>query len=170
MSLPKIIELFENKVIVNPTILIVKEFKALYEEQGLTPFQYLWGKFDPESPYLNYPDFEREEMILKDLPTPHSQTVKFEIAEKKCEELYYSPLRNLLEGAKAGVEKVSNTLKFEDLTTGRDGNFTQITNAIKSLPLLIKSYTEAEIAYKKELQRNRGNVKDAVDEDFEDDY
>ena len=63
MAIPKIIEIQQDRVVLNETILVIPEFKQLYEAKGLAPFQYLWAKHDPQSPYQNYDIFEIDEKI-----------------------------------------------------------------------------------------------------------
>jgi len=171
MAIPKIIEIQQGKVVLNETILVIPEFKQLYEAKGLLPFQYLWAKHDPQSPYQNYDAFEVDEKIQADIPE-HIDTndLLFFKANKRCEELYYSAIRKILNGAKAAVEKVSFHFTTMEVTDGRDGNLTQVVNSIKSLEPLIKGYESAETAYTKEIQRNRADSISAVDEDAPDDY
>lgn len=171
MAIPKIIEIQQGKVVINETILVIPEFKALYEKSGLPPFQYLWAKHDPQSPYQNYDPFEIDEKIQADI-VEHVDIndLLFFKANKRCEELYYSPIRKILLGAKAAIEKVSFYFTAMDITDGRDGNLTQVVNSVKSLDPLIKAYSAAEIAYSKEIQRNRADSMSAVDEDAPDDY
>lgn len=171
MAIPKIIEIQQGKVVINETILVIPEFKALYEKSGLLPFQYLWGKHDPQSPYQNYDAFEIDEKIQADIPEHIDiNDPLFFKANRRCEELYHSPIRKLLSGAKAAVEKVSFYFTTMDVTDGRDGNLTQVVNSVKSLDPLIKGYESAETAYTKEVQRNRADSMSAVDEDAPDDY
>lgn len=173
MSLPKIITVFDDKVVIDESILSIPEFKELWDtSRDVSPFQYLWAMWDPESPYLNYSQLERESQVLKDFPpvTYHPTDIVMINAIKRCEELYYSPIRRLLDGAKSAVENVSDYLNNASITDGRDGNFTQVVNALKSLTSIIKAYQEAETAYKQEVQRNRAGVRSAVDEDADDNY
>lgn len=171
MAIPKIIEIQQGKVVINETILVIPEFKELYTSKGLLPFQYLWAKHDPQSPYQNYDAFEIDEKIQADIPERIDiNDPLFFKANRRCEELYYSAIRKILNGAKAAVEKVSFHFTTMEVTDGRDGNLTQVVNSIKSLEPLIKGYESAETAYTKEVQRNRADSISAVDEDAPDDY
>jgi hypothetical protein len=173
MSIPKILTVIEDKVVVDEVVLGIPEFKVVWETyNNVSPFCYLWAMHDPESPYMNYPANQREEEVLKDFPPEdyHPQDLEMLDAIEKCKALYYSPLRKILDAAKSAVENISLYLTDAEITSGRDGNFTQVVGAIKSLPSIIKAYQEAEIAYKQEVQRNRADIKSAIDEDADDDY
>jgi len=171
--LPKILSVDRNRPVITEVILGIPEFVNLLETtQGdLLPFMYLWAMYDPESPYMNISEIEREEKVLSDYPV-HRYLDEPEMIQaiKKCEELYFSPVRKILKASKKAIENISDFLEDNTITDGRDGNLTQVVNTIKSLPQILKAYQDAETAYKKELQRNRGAVKSAVDEDYEPSY
>lgn len=168
--LPRILTVSQNKIVLDETIFAVPEFKTLIEStQGDTlPFMYIFAMYDPQSPYMNLDDHEREEQVLKDYPVyEYLQTMEMVNAIEKAELLYFSPLRKILKGAKRAIENISSFMEDTEVSDGRDGNLTQIVSTIKSLPQILKAYQEAENAYKQELQRNRGDTKSAIDEDYE---
>jgi len=171
MSIPKIIETKDGKVILNDSVYLIPEFNLLFNKQGIIALQFLWAKYDPSSPYQYYTEEEKDLKIFKDLPEKvNTQSKEFISAEKKCEQLYNSPVRKILKGCKKAVENLSSYLEATDIESGRDGNLSQIVTTIKSLPQIIKAYQEAEAAYQKEITRNRADIISAIDEDYEDDY
>lgn len=165
----KILTVFNEKVVINEVIFSIPEFKTLYEKYNgdLSPFQYLWAMYDPESPYSNYDELlEKEDVIKRDFPGSYSvhdyEMIK---AIEKCEKLYDSPVRKILRGTKTAVEKLSNYFEEMDISSGRDGNLAAVKSAIVDMPKIIRAYLEAEQAYKLELSRARGDAKHGVDED-----
>jgi hypothetical protein len=173
MALPRILTVENGKVVVDEVILGIPEFKQLYDyvDGDILPFQYIWSLLDPTSPFLNVLELEREEAVLKDFPVHNLLgDLKMIAAIEKAELLYFSPIRNILKGAKKAVENVSLYLQTTDVLDGRDGNLTQIVNTVKTLPQLIKAYQEAENSYLQEVQKNRGDSQKAVDEDVDDNY
>jgi hypothetical protein len=134
-----------------------------------TRIEYLWARFDPESPYFDYDETERLDKIIGDYPCDINDFTMI-VAINKCEELYNSPIRKILMGAKKAVENLSLYLGTSEIESGRDGNLAQIVTTIKSLPQILKAYQEAENAYKMEVQKSRGNTKRAIDEDYNSDY
>ena len=175
MSLPRILDVIGGKVIVNETILSVPHFRKLYEsfdnDDALMCFQYIWAMYDPESPYYNYDETDREEEVLKDFPV-HAflNEIVMVHAIEKAEEMYFSPIRKILRGTKNAIEKLVNYFDTMEIESGRDGNITPVKQAIVDMPKMIKSYQEAEQAFKIEVQKSRGNVQESVDEDIEDEY
>lgn len=175
MSLPRILEVENGKVIINETILSIPEFKELNEsldiDTSLMCFQYIWAMLDPYSPFFNFDETEREEQVLKDFPIhKYLNDLEMVSAIEKAEKLYNSPVRKILRGTKNAVEKLVEYFDTMTIESGRDGNITAVKAAIVDMPKIIKAYQEAEQAYKTEVQRNRGDVQSAVDEDIDDDY
>lgn len=172
MSLPKILTVDSTGVIIDENVLLIPEFKVLWEcHKSTLPFMYLFSMYDPQSPYMNFEEHEREAQVLKDFPVQkYLQSIEMSEAIDKAERLYYSPLRKILGGAKRAVENISSFLSETEISDGRDGNLSQIVQTIKSLPQILKAYQEAENAYKQELQRNRGDMKSAIDDDYEPNY
>jgi hypothetical protein len=170
MSIPKILTVLEGKVVIDESVLSIPELKAVWETyQEIVYLQYLWARFDPESPYFDYDETERLDKIIGDYPCDINDFTMI-VAINKCEELYNSPIRKILMGAKKAVENLSLYLGTSEIESGRDGNLAQIVTTIKSLPQILKAYQEAENAYKMEVQKSRGNTKRAIDEDYNSDY
>lgn len=171
MSLPKILTVHKGQVVIDESVLSIPEFKECYEVLGINYLQFLWAKFDPQSPYQNYSEYDRDDFIIKDLPENiNRHDITFIQASNKCEELYFSPIRKILKGAKKAIENLSGYLETEEIIAGRDGNLSQIVTTIKTLPQIIKAYKEAEFAYNQEVQSNRADAMNAIDEGFEDNY
>lgn len=170
MALPRILTVQNGKVVIDESILSIPEIKEVWDiYQDIVPLQYLWARFDSESPYLNYDEVDRPDKVLQDFPCDINDFVMIK-AINKCEELYDSPIRKILKGVKISIENLSNYLSTNEITDGRDGNLTQIIGAIKSVPQLLKAFQDAESAYLQEVQKNRAGMKSAVDEDFEADW
>jgi len=166
----KILTVHNDQVVIDEVIFSIPEFKALWDTyKEVRPFQYLWALYDPESPYLELNDLERESKLLEDYPDESNiyNTIEFVEAKEKCELLYNTPLRKILKGAKAAVEKLAEYFTNEEISSGRDGNLTAIKAALVDLPKILKGYQEAESAYKREVSRNRANITEAVDEGFQ---
>lgn len=170
MAIPRILTVEKGKVVIDEAILSIPELKEVWNTyQEIVYLQYLWARFDPESSYLDYDESERLDKIIQDFPCDINDFTMIK-AINKCEELYNSPLRKILNGAKRAVENLSIYLETTEIEDGRDGNLTQIISAITNLSKIIKAYQDAENAYKQEIQKSRGNMKRASDEDFEPDY
>lgn len=173
MSLPVILVTENNRVVLSKEILLIPEFKKVWEDtHDLTPFQYIWAMYDPQSPYFNIDETEKEDYILKEFPgaRKYRDDEDFLDMDEKAQQLYHSPIREILNGTKHIVEKLSRFYKETEITTGKDGNLAQIKSAIVDLPKIIKAYQDAEYEYYKEVEKVRGNSQTAVDEEANDDF
>lgn len=173
MAIPKILTVEGTRIVLDEVIFAIPEFKKLYEHSkgDLLPFMYIWAMQDPTSPYMDFSDLEKEEEVLNDFPVhDYLSEMPMVLAIKKAEKLYYSPIRDILDGARAAVKNVSIFLRNTPAEGGRDGTVTQIVSSLKSLDDIIKNYSKAEAAYLQEVQKNRAQQKNAVDENVSNDY
>lgn len=172
MSLPKILDVSEGKVVINESILSIPEFLQVWEKyKDIQIFQYIYSMYDPESPYGNIDELDKEEFILKDYPI-HGYLNEIDVIRciEKAEKLYDSPIRKILKGTKNAVEKLVSYFDTMTIESGRDGNIAAVKSAIVDMPKIITAYQNAEQAYKQEVQRSRGDIQSAVDEDYESNY
>lgn len=165
----KIISADRGKVVLDEVIYTIPEFKELWEEtKEIGYIQFLWALYDPESPYQNLPNHEVEDRVKEDISNAHPEVDFFNeyflVAREKAESLYYSPIRRLLDGAKAAVENIADFMKNTTITDGRDGNIAQIRGTIKELASMIKNYEATEESYKKEMSKTRGSSILGIDE------
>jgi uncharacterized protein (UPF0262 family) len=171
MSLPKILTVHKGQVVIDESVLSIPEFKECYEMLGIDYLQYIWARYDPESPYGNFDQYEIDGKILADIPsTLDMNDIVFIMARNKAEELYYSPIRDIMDGAKELIKKLSTYMRTTEIVHGRDGNVTAATSAITKLEQIIKSYLSSEASYKQEVQKSRGGQREAVDADFVPDW
>lgn len=170
--IPKILTTQNDKVVLDEVVFSIPELNSVWEEyKDIAPFQYLWAMYDPNSPYMNYKEEEREEKVKEDFPGNYSvNDYVMNKAIRRCEELYFSPVRRLLKGTKVAIDKLADYFESMTVDSGRDGNLAQVKGAIVAMPQIIKAYLEAENAYRQELQKSRGEVKRGIDEDFIEDY
>ena len=169
----RIITCFDNKVVIDESILSIPEFNDLWQEyKSIKSFQCIWALYDPESPYMNFSEDEREDIVNRDYPDDDfdRNSLVFIKCKRKAELMYFSPIRKILKGAKSAVEKLAQYFEDTAIVHGRDGNVSAVSSALVNLPKIIKGYQEAETAYKQELQRVRGQLKRAVDEDATDNW
>lgn len=167
----KLITIKDNKVIPDENVLTIPELKVLWEkfngEDRDLLFIYLHHLYDPSSPYQKIPEDEREERVRKDFKGNFKPNFDKDIlkAKEKLEILTWSAAKDLLEGLKINIKKISTFLKTAEVDAGRDGNLTQLITAQKSAKELIKNLKATEQEFLLETQKNRGNTKDAIDKD-----
>lgn len=162
----KLITIDKNEVVIDEIILSIKEFKELWEKtHSSLPFRYIWSMLDPESPYMNIPDDEREEEVTKDLESFDKHSVEFVLAYKRAERLYDSPIRRLMQGARTNINNMANYLNNVTVEHGRDGNLNTLINFHKNLLPLIRNFSAVETEYRQIVSKARGNAAGGLGED-----
>jgi hypothetical protein len=141
----KIISTSKGVVVIDEVIYTIPELSALWEKtQDTKPFQYLWCLYDPYSPYMNLTENEREDMVKKDHFNESCIVEEFFLAKRKCQELYNTPRRKILNGAKSVVEKLADYFQNCTVEGGRDGNISAIKATLVDLPKIMKGSEEAQ--------------------------
>lgn len=173
----KLIKVEDRKAVINDNVLLIDEFAKLHEEymkrdpsgdllsKALCTLFYL---YDPESPYIYLHEIEREEKVREDFRHKDfkpSQDPIFIRAKQKAEALYSTPTKRLLVALKASMDKISDYLLLQEITSGKDGNFAEILRLHKESHFILKNFKAAEADFYKETQKNRGNTISAIDED-----
>ena len=166
MALAKIISIDKKKLIVTEAIYLIKEFRELWEETKEDKyFVYIWSLYDPESPYMNYPESDRSDLIERDIGKVDFTNELFQLAIKRAQESYFTPERKLLDGAKANIEYIASYLKNTKPTDGRDGNIAQMQALQKNLPIILRNYQAVEGEYRQTLTAARGKRRQGLGED-----
>lgn len=167
----KILTVENKKVVITAWTLSIPEFRDLINEceaneiDPINPLTYIWGLYDPESPYQNIKDGRMAEIIKQDYPSKldYETDFTFLAACEKAAILYNTPIRRFYESNKILLDKMADSAATEDIVTGKDGNITQFQQQLKSAKSFIEGYEAVENALKKEL-RARGNGKIGYDE------
>lgn len=166
----KVITIKDGKVVPNENVLGIPELKKIWdkfeEPDRSLIFQYLYHLYQDDSPYYNLTEDTREERVRKDFQGNYKPNFDKDIikAKEKMSELTWSPIKDLLEGIKINIRNISQSLKTEEVNTGKDGNLTQFTSFHKSARELIKNYYATVQDIMITSAKNRGNTMKAIDE------
>lgn len=160
----------DNLVILkNPEILLVKEFKTLWDtdkskgkEAVMKLFAYIYFKHDFKSPYRkSYAQEEITDILKKDLqfesswkPTEHIQA-----AEKKYVELQTSKSLKAIISAETALEQITdyfNTFKLNDLEIeDRADAIKKLMDNLKNLDDVVAKLSAARERVEKELESKK---------------
>jgi len=165
----RIFDIVNKRVIYSPEILLIPELKAVVDEyeDPIPALSYLNFLLNPESPYLKYPEDEKEEFLYKEYPGEyHPQDLVIISAKEKLEEMWLSPTMRYFKQVKKALEKLGFYLENTEITEGRDGNLAQYRQAIKDAGSTIQQFKQLEKAVEEENLRYKGNAKAAYDDDF----
>lgn len=148
---------------------IMDEFPNDY----LDVYKYLFYMTCPDpinNPYFNVKDVVREEMILRDNKMRFSSEADTIVtAVEKCIQLYETPTLRAHKGLKVMIDNVSEYMETAKVVSGRDGNFSALLSAGKSLRELRETYNQltADLHSEQKVNAKRGGGSMAYD--FSDD-
>lgn len=178
----KIFQLQNNTVQLEPEILLIPEFKSIYDrdkskgkENAFADFCYIYFICDYNSPYRAYEPVERKEKVRKDYikSTKWSEDSTIKAGIDKYNELTRTPSLGLLEDAYLLVNKLRGYFRAVDFSlmderTGKPiydavdamANLQKLGNVIESL----KKLEDTVAKEKSEGVKTRGNVDVGYDE------
>lgn len=148
---------FNQDLVIVPTnnALAVPELKSLWKNVE-TPemyFAYIHCALFPTSAYSNMDEEEKLKAIDNDYPIDKTNPY-FIVAYNKCESLYETPIKRGFMASKVTYEMLVKTMESIAagglITTGRDGNYSDVTNFLKNAKGYMDSYLDVENKYKEE--------------------
>lgn len=167
----KFFDIVNDKVVLNHNCLSIPELLAIKEAytNPIPAFNFLHFYFDPESPYANLPEEDREDIVLKDFPGEYTLEDEVMIeAMKKLANMYITPTYRYYQDSKILLEKLGKFARNTDITTGRDGNLSALAMQVKSVGKTIQEFKQLEKIVMQELSegqgRTRGGKKKAYDQ------
>lgn len=171
----KVITIKDGKVVPNENVLAIPELRAVYDHyEGETrdlAFQYLHFLYDLESPYRNIVDEEeREQMVRKDFRGDYNPRLDDPMitASEKMLELNYSLVGDSLDSLRINIKNINTALRTEEVNTGRDGNINQFVALHSKMNVMLKNYKAVEREFVAEVEKNRGDYKQAIDSEDDD--
>lgn len=160
--LAKIFDVINGQVVINHNCLSIPELKAVHDkyQDPIPAFNYLHFMFDPESPYANIEEQEKEETLLRDFPGEYTLEDEEMInAVKKMEELLVTPTYRYYLDNKTLLEKLGKFARETPITTGRDGNLSALSMQVKSVGKTIMEFKQLEKFVLQEIKEGRGRAR-----------
>lgn len=158
-------------VIINHNCLSIPELKAIMDkyEDPIPVFNFLHFYFDLESPYANYAEKERQDLVMNDFPGDYTlEDDEVLAAMKKLEEMYITPTYRYYLDNKILMEKLGAFARNESITAGKDGNLSALSMQLGRVGKTILEFKQLEKVVKDELKeaqgRSRGDKKLAYDQ------
>ena len=161
----KIFDLVNNNVVVNPEVLTVPQFSTIWSKDktkdkvnAFKAFTYVYHMSDWNSPYANFPQKKREEVVKTDcmgdsLYTPTQEVID---AINKYKELQETPLQRLLQSAK---NKVDDIATYMESTSIDDDNIKIILDAFSKISTTISNFDKLQQAVQKEKEQANVHVR-----------
>ena len=156
-----------GKLVIDPSILNVKEFKNIWEadkdktkEKTYSLFTALYLLHHPESPYKEYQESEKNKQIEEQYLKPYKTKLKDEsfvaVSKQYVEFLKKTPSQYLLEATREKVYEIANFIRKTPLSAGRDGTILQITNTMEKIVKIFASYDTLKKAIETEKLTSGG--------------
>jgi hypothetical protein len=151
----KIFNLANNKVVFDTELLLIPEFKALWDadknktkDLAFKQFAYIYFIIDSGSPYSNFPEHKRKELVGKDIFKGEvKETPALKAAMDKYVQMSESPTQRLLTSVKSKIDDVASFLKNTEIT---EDSLAPVLKAIESTSKLVSQLATLEDAVNKE--------------------
>jgi hypothetical protein len=168
----KLFDIVAGKVVMNPTILWIPEFRDLwerdkskYKEKAVNEISYIVFLYDFRSPYLAYSANDREHRIIQDCfkDSKWQPDEQIQAATKKYIELQSSPILRLLQASMDCCDKMTDYLNNVDLNL-RDSygkpiyTIKEVRDTMKDIGDIVGSLESIKEKVEKE-QMERGSVR-----------
>lgn len=151
----KIFDLVDNKVMFDTSLLLVPEFKKIWDKDkskdkniAFRQFSYIYFIVDSASPYANFPLDKRKELVGKDMFKGEIDvTPDLELAMIKYSELSETPSQRLLNSVKHKIDEIADYLTN---TPFNDDNASSQLKSIESTSKLTAQLVILQEAVNKE--------------------
>lgn len=161
----KIFEVEEDIVKINENCHLIPELKAVLDfyQDPVPAFAYLHFMTSPESPYSNFPEGEKEDMISQDVGGDFGLDDEvLLVALEKLRKLYETPVQQYYEGQKNAMHIMASYLKNlteSSIVYGKDGNMSEIFRMQKEAGKVMESFLKLERLWTEQTQQKlRGNA------------
>ncbi len=156
---PKILEYEEGRIKITVEAYIVPELKAIIEKYDMEAEPYLAYVHlmtANDSPYINLPEGEKEEVVLYDVINSlgdfDTDEPLLKYAIEKLEKLYTSTTKNYYNALKVSIDKMAQYLRNSEITEGKEGNLSEIIRIHKEAGTTIASFKNIEKQVDEELK------------------
>lgn len=140
----------------------LKKIMDIFPNNYIDVYKYIFFTTCPDgtiNPYVNLPEDEREDVVIADL-SPLSFSLDDDIINQtisKCKKMYETPVLRTFIGAKKMLDKIARFLDEEEITTGKEGNATEIRGMLKELSTYWENYNKLENVLKEEQAKVKGD-------------
>lgn len=158
----KLFDINDNKIIITPEILLVPEFKAIYDSEGSDKLlRYVYNICDYNSSYSNLDNIKRAEHVGLDVmnDAKYKPTKEVQAAIDKYKLLSITSKERLFNAIKSKLDQITDYLNTRNVD---DDSIKSILEIYKQLSATINNFDVVEEALKKEKLQSiqvRGNKK-----------
>ncbi len=142
------------------TLAFLKRIMEEYPTEHVKVYAYLFYMSCPSpdlNPFFDYPENEKEEIILSQLEAEFSTEDDAIIAALElCKKLYETPTYRAYMGIKHMLDRLAKYMETTSIEHGRDGNITALVNAAAKFEAIRTSFKGA---YKDLMEEQKSQVR-----------
>jgi hypothetical protein len=127
------------------TITWLKRIIDLFPEDHVIVLSYIFYMScpNPDNPYFNIREFDREERICRDLqPEFDREDLSIILAIDKAKEMYNTPVMRAHEAISGMIDNLNEYIKTSNFTDGKEGNVTSMMGILKNYKQIRESYND----------------------------
>lgn len=146
---------------------IMDEYKENNEFNKVYAYLFYMTYPNPDAnPFFNFKESEKEEAILESIGAEFStEDPMIRYALDNCRQMFETPTSRAYDGIAGMLDKLAKFMKTSEITTGRDGNMSQIVQAAKNFESIRASFKGAYKDLQEEQEsRVRGGKKLGYDQ------
>lgn len=167
-------ELFDvenDQIVINQHILLIPKLKAikLFYTNPIPAFSFLRYRYDLKGPYSDFPEDEKEDILLKDFPGEYTLEDECMIQAIEWLDSLLTPTQRYYLDTKVLMEKIGRFGRMSPVTDGRDGNISALQSQIKGAGKTILEFKQLEKVVEQEIEemskaKTRGGAEQGYDE------
>lgn len=148
----KLFDVQNGEIIPTEHCYMIKWLKVIMDkwekdDEYLKVYAYIFYMTYPNpdaNPYFNIIETDKEELILGDLDAKFStEEPEIFMALDKCKVMFSTPASRAYEGISGMLDKLALFMKHTNLSSGKDGNITQMVGAAKNFDQVRSSFKGA---------------------------
>lgn len=160
-----IFQLINNNVVVSAEVLTIPHFNKIWKadkskdkNDAYKQFTYIYHKSDYNSPYSNFPEDKKEEMIKADILGDKNFNPSNEVIEavEKYKQLQETPLQRLLQAVKNKVDDIATYLEGTSID---DDNIKTIMDAFGKISTTVSNFDKLQQAVEKEKEQSNTRIR-----------
>lgn len=167
----KIFQLVDGEVKIDPEILIIPEFDAVWKQDkkkdkidAFQNFTYIYHCCDHASPYSNFPIGKREEAVRADLISDKTwkETKEIKAARQKFIEMSTTPLQRLLSASQRKIDEIAQFLDETPVDVDTVPSILKIMNDLSKTVNQFAALTETVTKEQKQNSTKRRGEKSSA--------
>lgn len=151
----RIFDIEDGAIKINENCYLIPELNALMTkyDNPVPALAYVYYMVAPDSPYANYEEAERQEVISGDVGGDFGfEDEEIEAAMEKVKKMMYTPTQRVVDAARRNLDEISRFLMQETATAGRDGSLDSMIRLQNGLPKIVEGLKKLEKIRDEELR------------------